>query len=596
MKNKGITLVALVVTIIIMLILAGVTLRLTLGDNGLIALAKRTRDEYIKSSYKETVDTLKAGVDLKDTLENLSDEEYMTELEKSINDEIENGNLKGATVTKDEENKSFRLETKEGYIYEITKDGVDYLGQLGVEDKDLPEVNDENLKIKLNPSGWTKGPVKVTIETEGMEVPKGYEIEYSIGGVSWSKYNKEITIEDNGTVVYARIVNKLGDYKGSSTTEIGNIDKENPKSAKITIDKNAITVAETTKATIEQIDELSGINYEKSKWVITESPNNIGTENIGAYNGGNFKNGEQKLKQINVSIKNIGDYYLHVLSVDEAENMTESISDKIVVTNVPLTAGDIAKDPSKFGMKVNYKGGTSGEKYGWDIFYADSQNIYLRADAYIRLEDAPKGKKGTPLVNKNNGSYVSESLSMVNVINNYEGTEDITDERVKKLMSQFTYQNNNYNMKAVAYMLDTSVWNPFYAGDKAEYAIGGATIELFFKSYNAKYKANLLTKIDDAHSGYLMSKDGGKEWLNYWTAYGPKVFDVDDKMYKALYGHEWIASPFATNNNNILVLFGNWIQSVSYNDTTFVSGFRPIVCLKNTSKLVLQKNNTFNVE
>ncbi len=46
MKNKGITLVALVVTIIIMLILAGVTLRLTLGDNGLIKKAKETTEGY----------------------------------------------------------------------------------------------------------------------------------------------------------------------------------------------------------------------------------------------------------------------------------------------------------------------------------------------------------------------------------------------------------------------------------------------------------------------------------------------------------------------------------------------------------------------
>ena len=38
-------------------------------------------------------------------------------------------------------------------------------------------------------------------------------------------------------------------------------------------------------------------------------------------------------------------------------------------------------------------------------------------------------------------------------------------------------------MKAVAYMLDTNTWS-VYAGDKADYAIGGPTIELFFKSYD----------------------------------------------------------------------------------------------------------------
>ena len=38
-NNKGITLVALVVTIVILLILAGVSLNLVLGDNGLVRKA-----------------------------------------------------------------------------------------------------------------------------------------------------------------------------------------------------------------------------------------------------------------------------------------------------------------------------------------------------------------------------------------------------------------------------------------------------------------------------------------------------------------------------------------------------------------------------
>ena len=39
-ENNGITLVALVVTIVVLLILAGVTINLVLGENGLITQAK----------------------------------------------------------------------------------------------------------------------------------------------------------------------------------------------------------------------------------------------------------------------------------------------------------------------------------------------------------------------------------------------------------------------------------------------------------------------------------------------------------------------------------------------------------------------------
>ena len=45
-KNKGITLVALVVTIVVLLILAGVSINLVLGNNGIIAKAKEEADGY----------------------------------------------------------------------------------------------------------------------------------------------------------------------------------------------------------------------------------------------------------------------------------------------------------------------------------------------------------------------------------------------------------------------------------------------------------------------------------------------------------------------------------------------------------------------
>ena len=40
-KKEGITLIALVITIIVLLILAGITIELTLGDNGIIAKARK---------------------------------------------------------------------------------------------------------------------------------------------------------------------------------------------------------------------------------------------------------------------------------------------------------------------------------------------------------------------------------------------------------------------------------------------------------------------------------------------------------------------------------------------------------------------------
>ena len=54
-SQKGITLVALVITIIVMLILAGVSISLLLEEDGVINKALSVKDEQIKASLKEAV-------------------------------------------------------------------------------------------------------------------------------------------------------------------------------------------------------------------------------------------------------------------------------------------------------------------------------------------------------------------------------------------------------------------------------------------------------------------------------------------------------------------------------------------------------------
>ena len=51
--NKGITLIALVVTIVVLIILATVSINTVLGDNGIIARAQKARDSYSNSQKSE---------------------------------------------------------------------------------------------------------------------------------------------------------------------------------------------------------------------------------------------------------------------------------------------------------------------------------------------------------------------------------------------------------------------------------------------------------------------------------------------------------------------------------------------------------------
>ena len=54
--NKGITLIALVVTIVVLLILAGITIATLTGENGMLAKATQAKEEYQKEQAKEKIE------------------------------------------------------------------------------------------------------------------------------------------------------------------------------------------------------------------------------------------------------------------------------------------------------------------------------------------------------------------------------------------------------------------------------------------------------------------------------------------------------------------------------------------------------------
>lgn len=61
MRNeRGITLIALVVTIVVLLILAGVTITYALGDNGIFGIAKKAEVASIKATFSDAVSIAQA--------------------------------------------------------------------------------------------------------------------------------------------------------------------------------------------------------------------------------------------------------------------------------------------------------------------------------------------------------------------------------------------------------------------------------------------------------------------------------------------------------------------------------------------------------
>ena len=60
-KKTGITLIALIITIIVLLILAGVTINVLVGDNGVVSKAMEASEKANSSSERELIETASIG-------------------------------------------------------------------------------------------------------------------------------------------------------------------------------------------------------------------------------------------------------------------------------------------------------------------------------------------------------------------------------------------------------------------------------------------------------------------------------------------------------------------------------------------------------
>ncbi len=253
---------------------------------------------------------------------------------------------------------------------------------------------------------------------------------------------------------------------------------------------------------------------------------------------------------------------------------------------------------------IDVADGGESQKSDWQIYYAGKvtdeaeEHIYLISSNYISVESIPASKNNHTLTK---GSYPYSAYFPDNVFNDYPNGSDDVAEETRYLNGQYyeylTYNNTkstNTNMRVVAYMCDTSVWNKFKT-DKAEFAIGSPTIELLFKSYNKKYGTNYLAGSLESNdtskdsegnpvesvnkTGYRISNNGGDSWT---TAYNYGII-TQDTTYRLTYGNTrgiWLASPAnGASTWNIMKIDSNGqVDNDGYLGTQ--QGFRPIVCLK----------------
>ena len=197
-QNKGITLIALAVTIIVMLILAGVTIATLTGDSGIITQASLSKVINELTKYKEEVELYKANKKLEDVE---FYEESLTAGKDSINYNIkteeETGNIKNI-------------------IPDITDEYIEKLqiikGELLIKTKDKKEIKAaQAVGIQIN-------PYDITEDGELLSSTGNLLLVDSAGTLSLPDSVKKVGygafsgVEGLKTIIIPASVTEIGDY------------------------------------------------------------------------------------------------------------------------------------------------------------------------------------------------------------------------------------------------------------------------------------------------------------------------------------------------------------------------------------------------
>ena len=444
MKNRGITLIALVVTIVVLLILAGITIALVFGQNGVIKKAQDSKEETAIGEMREKLEMAKVPVyadgngsykveDYWDRIESeglIADKEvdkidngdgtyevtttpgYVFEITVEPNEEIADNIIIGECIGKGENlkiglrvvNKTtnsieielVRTEGASDFKYSIKKQGEEY-GEAQVSEgttytfSGLTQGEIYTIKVEATKDGeqqkvertvqigeipkaiygevtWTgNGQAQARIYTE----EDGYQIEWQKNGInegSWTREDagiKEKTITGlvNGDSIYARL------YDGVSSGDFANIEVADMEAPNVVINFNKTTLETTDELTAEvtQTDEGSGVNITQTKWVFNTEAGEIGTE-AASYTGGTFS---KTPETITLPTETAGIYYLHVLTIDNAGNKKEVVSNAVTINKKDVT---VNWDKTKVNPEESADGVTVPVPKGYTASSVASEN------------------------------------------------------------------------------------------------------------------------------------------------------------------------------------------------------------------------------
>ena len=182
-ENKGITLVALVVTIIVLLILAGIVINLTVGNQGVFTRSNKAVGEYLEAEVKEKVEMMLGDYSIDRIFGTKTLEQYLNEEKsKGTLDEVVNKNdgtimviVNGYEVTIDDANLIItnivkHIVISDTQMYKIgTYEGKKITTQSNNLQLDMENANTININIKEKYSDYKNLSVDNFLAVDNIE-------------------------------------------------------------------------------------------------------------------------------------------------------------------------------------------------------------------------------------------------------------------------------------------------------------------------------------------------------------------------------------------------------------------------------------------
>ena len=272
-NEKAITLIALVITIIVLLILAGISIATLTGNNGLLSKATSAKEETKKAEYKESLELIGAGLQIDKRRENWSTEVFMEKYKEAIE--------KDKKFEVEEENNKIKVTTKEGYVFYVEEEKVEFGGkeELTTKPESLAskvEVGDY-VAYKAGTHSYTSEKGTGTTGGNGYDTPQTFTSNDNIKWRVLSKENNEVVLiseeplqtDDNkefylnGAIGYLyaeeelnKICSIYGHGVGANTSktfsyEVGDVVEE--------VEKRTLTGSGARSITVEDVNKICGV-------------------------------------------------------------------------------------------------------------------------------------------------------------------------------------------------------------------------------------------------------------------------------------------------------------------------------------------------